>query len=191
MQEVILSNYALFLKVHFIGFIIGLGAATVSDYLFIRSIKDLKITESEYNTITAVTHLVWAGIALFTLSGLTMFYANMEHLLHADSFLAKVTIVAIVVLNGIFMHKKIIPNLRKISFNKEISKKEHAIRLKTLIAGAISLTSWYSALFLAINKGYGYNYIQIMSVYFLVLFAGTAFCFLLEKNIYRMGKWKK
>ena len=189
MQQWILSNYEIFLLIHFIGFIIGLGAATVSDYMFFRSIRDLKISKNEFQTLNAISKLVWVGVIIFTISGTFLFLGKYDYLINSSSFLAKISIVAVVVFNGIFLHTKVTPHLRNITFKEKIKKRDKVLRLQALIGGIVSATSWYSALFLAITKGYGKSYSQIMLAYSSILFVGILVCLVLSKYSHKMKKF--
>lgn len=181
MQEFILNYYEIFLKVHFIGFIIGLGAATISDILFFKFLKDFKIDKFEADTLHTISKIVWGGVGLFTISGICLFIGKYDLLVKSSSFLSKMTIVAVVIMNGIFLHFNVSPKLRKLKLIGKVTNKDMILRTKALIGGVISVTSWYSVLFLAINKGYGFKYPQIMGFYILVLGAGILGAIILSR----------
>jgi hypothetical protein len=173
MQDLILNNYEIFLKVHFVGFIIGLGAATSTDYLFFKFLKDLKISKAESKVLKMMSNLVWIGVFIFTFSGVGLFYGKWQELIYSDSFLAKITIVLIIIINGTILHYIISPHLTKLSFRKKHKKEEmHNLRLKAMLSGLTSLLSWYYTLFLALNKGYNLKYSVIMGLYIILLLLG-------------------
>lgn len=188
MQEVILSTYKIILLIHFIGFIVGFGAALVSDYLFITFAKDHIINKFEAGTLKKISGLVWIGVIIFTISGIFLFLGKPDFLLNSQSFIAKIFVVSIVIINGAFLHFKVSPQIRNLKFEDDIDKKDKALRLRALLGGFISISSWTTVLILAVTKGYGHTTDTILGIYFGWILLGLIACLYLNTNLSKFFK---
>lgn len=163
---------------HIIGTAIGVGAATVSDYLFFSFARDGKINRREFATLTTVSHLVWIGLLLILLSGFgfVLLYLSGHEAARAaysmDKMWAKLTIVIILLCNGFFIHRKVLPLLKA-------NKKSMII----FASGAISIISWYAALLLGGWRGLTASYIEMMAWYMVALCIGIVLSIALGKRI--------
>jgi hypothetical protein len=165
---------------HVIGTAIGAGGATFSDWIFFNAAKDGKIDRSELNILKAASTLVSIGLAILIITG---FGFLIHYLLvpgsgvAAPKAYAKIFIVAVIVVNGWVLHRRVLPLV------EEASKENHTIvgsvieknRSLVLTAGAISIVSWYSALILGAWRGLEVSTELILIVYIgLVLVAVVA-----------------
>lgn len=163
-------EYTYIVILHIIGTVIGAGGATYSDALFYKVIKDGKIDSDEYDILKMMSMLVWGGFILLVISGVSF-------LLHSDfpgatpKLYAKITIVNIIFLNAFILHRKILPLIHHhVRMHRKLTKKPFAANISiTLASGAISFTSWYSALVLGGWRGLDATYLQIMSVYIILV----------------------
>jgi hypothetical protein len=160
--------------VHLIGLACGVGGGVVADSLMGKAVLGNKIDKSQLETMHHVGSIVTAGLALLILSGvgfLTNYSLAAPELLLNPKLWAKLTIVAIVGLNGLVLHKVILPFLEtrvgKPLFAKDVAKQAHT----TMTVGAISAVSWYSALILGSWAGLNFiaSYGVIFGVYAVVL----------------------
>lgn len=168
---------------HILGVFIGAGAAFTGDFLFLKSVRDQKITVPEMSSIRKASKIVWLGIAIIVIFGVGLFSLNPGHYLDSPKFLVKMTIVAILIINGVAFHFLHIPRLiRHIDLDLRTSAEFMKKRKYLLISGAISSTSWISALVLGSLESLPYSYHQIFGVYILmVLFAISSALFLANK----------
>jgi len=127
--------YSSLLTVHLIGLAIGLGGATIGDLLMLRTV----VRRQPHPTMLLrdLSLAIWFGLAILTASGLALFAESPEPLLHNSGFIAKMVVVAVLMLNGVFLHRQL-PDFK--------------LSGGTLLAGAISSVSWYGALLLAMFK---------------------------------------
>lgn len=132
--------------IHNIGFILGLGGATITDIFFFRFLKDQKISEEEKGTMDTLTNVIWVGLAVLIVSGLMLYLPNQARLNISAKFLLKVVVVAVVTINGLLLNLSVAPRMRSFSFD-ETTPARHFRRLAFAL-GAISITSWYMAFFL-------------------------------------------
>ncbi len=167
--------HTLILLGHIIGVGFGLGGATVSDVFFMRMLNNKKITKEDYQNLKVLSRIVWTGILVLILSGvgfLVRTYAETGEapgLLESPRFQAKLTLVGIVTLNGLVFHFYVFRQL------KNMIGKSRALEKKIwlfAITGAISATSWYSIVVIALLREVSLPYWGWMAGYFLALIGG-------------------
>ena len=163
------------LMLHLFGFGIGLGAVTITDILFFKFLKDFKISEFESDVLHILSQVIWFALAVVIISGFGLYFPEAEVLNQSGKFLAKMAVVAVILLNGIFLNIIVSPKLIKISFGKKHEHEEGELlklRKFAYASGAISLTSWYyaSALGMAHNPPLGFR--GLFLVYLFMLGAG-------------------
>lgn len=147
---------SLFTILHLSGVVIGMGAAFMTDVMFRRAFKNNTLVGTGLSYVKLGSKVVWIGLLVIILSGLLLFSLDPERYLNSSKFLAKMTIVAILLANGLVFHFYHLRNIRK-------------NRVSLYVTGAISSVSWLSALILGSLRSVPFTYIQIMSVYGIVL----------------------
>lgn len=125
------------LTLHLAGLALGLGGATVGDLMLMRFV--LKGEPHPSQLLGYLSQAIWLGVAILGISGVAMFAFQPSTYLHSAGFLAKMIVVAALIGNGVFLHRQI-PRLR--------------MNRSTLLSGAISTVSWYSALAIAMFRGH-------------------------------------
>ena len=164
---------------HLIGVAFGAGGAYISGFIFLSSIKDNKLSGTEIRFLKLSSSMVWTGVFILVVSGILIFYLDPEKYLASSKFLAKMTIVGVVIFNGILYHVHHIPVLIE-----KVGKKIHFEKYKSLfISGAVSFVSWTFALVLGVLRGVPYNYLSIMAVYVLLLLISMAGALAFRKKI--------
>ncbi len=161
---------SLLLIVHIIGIALGVGGATVSDVLFLQSIKNKKISADEFANLQAVSKIVWIGFFILLFSGVGMITLSLiktgsAPMFFLPMFQAKLIIVLLIFINGLVFHFLSIPFLRK---NIEVSWESENITSKLplfAISGGISVVSWYSALILGSLRGIDLPLLFILNIY--------------------------
>jgi hypothetical protein len=100
---------------HVVGTALGVGGASVTDFLFMRAIRRNRLNASEFYFLTSISYVVLAGLFILSLSGVGFLwvYENSDRsLLQNPKLWAKVTIVVLLAINGWVMHKYLIENLK-------------------------------------------------------------------------------
>lgn len=170
--------------VHLAGVIIGVGGAYVSDFLFIRSVRDGILSLKELSILSWASRLVWIGLIILILSGIGIFFTNSEHYLQADKFLAKQTIVLILFINGLIFHKLHMPLFRRHAESHFPSSEEFiGLRKWILVSGVISITSWTAALIIGAWRSMPYSYSEIIGVYLGLIILGTSIAYFIKNKI--------
>lgn len=168
--------------VHMIGSVLGVGGATASDFTFLRSIKDRRLGADEFNILKTLSRLLWTGLILLIISGIGFLInqyvqAGQIHLLSDPRFLAKMTIVFVILANGIVFHTLVIPYLKK-QIGKEFSLKKFGAKFYLIsTTGAISIISWYSTFLLGILRSIELPYLILIKTYIILVLFGILVSF--------------
>ncbi len=167
---------------HLIGFAFGVGGATVSDMVFLRSVRDNRLTQDKFNIIKTISKVVWTSVILLLLSGIALvaleYQANNGSVPRFDwvFFQLKMTAFAALIINGIIFHSVVFPSMKKTIGRPFFSEAIKHRLWMFAVTGAISITSWYTA-FLAVAFGRflaDYSYLLLLNVYLLLIAGGAA-----------------
>lgn len=132
--------------IHNVGFILGVGAATVTDVFFFRFLKDHTISDKEKETMDTLTNVIWVGLAILIVSGFALTVPESARLLASSKFLIKIVVVGVIIVNGVLLNMFVAPYLRRLSFEGTLPARR--FRRLAFALGGISLISWYSAFLL-------------------------------------------
>jgi hypothetical protein len=184
-----LSLKTILLVLHVFGAVIGAGGAFVSDGMFMTSIRDGRMSRTELRFLLLGSRYVWAGLFLLILSGIGMFALAPAAYLASGKFLAKMTIVAVLTINGILFHRLHIPVLRG-ALDEPLQSSAVFMRRAPFIfiSGAVSMVSWASALVLGMLKGVPYGYATILSVYAVALLVAICAALGMKHMMFPAGK---
>jgi len=161
-----------FIIVHLIGVVLGAGAAYTSDIVFLASTRDGIITQREFRILERGSRMVWLGLLIIVLSGLALFILDPLHYISSSKFLVKMTIVAVLIINGYFFHVLHIP-LLKSRVGKRLASMADFNRARQwlLASGAISFVSWTGAIILGFMRSISYSYLAGATLYAIVVLA--------------------
>lgn len=175
----------IYIILHLIGVILGAGGAYVSGFLFLQIIKDRNIEKSEVDIVRTTSNIVSAGIVILVISGALLFALDVPGYLASTKFLAKMSVVAIIIINGIFYHFYHFPKLVQAQ-TKVFKVREHT---SIFISGAVSLVSWTVALILGSLHAVPYSYLMIMLFYVGLLILGVISSLALQRYLaYKDGR---
>ena len=151
---------------HIFGAVIGAGGAYMSDMMFLSTMRDQRISPTELRFLSLGSRMVWGGLALLTLSGIGLFSTDPVGYLYSTKFIAKMSIVLIIILNGLIFYRIHHPRMERHE-NEHLPSSDEFRRTRVwlLISGAISVTSWSVALVLGVLRGLSFTYLQIIGVY--------------------------
>lgn len=174
----------LFLIVHLIGLALGVGGALISDVMFFKTIRDWRITKTEMEFLTIGSYAVGAGLVLLVVSGIAMFSLAPEQYLESSKFLAKMTVVAILAVNGLVLHTIQVPHLKQVA-ERRLSTRTAFLETRPLLltSGVVSVVSWLSALILGAFRSIPFSYEMIISSYLAMLFLALGVAFVIRDFI--------
>ncbi len=164
--------------VHLVGFALGLGGATISDVMFFRALRKKQLTDDTYSTLNTLSRIIWIGLGLLILSGLTIFaliYSEQGHLslLASPRWQAKLILVGVVLINGFVFKMRIFPFLKNL-IGQPLSLGNIGTKIWALvISGTISILSWYSILIISLlPRTFRPPLFQFLGVYVILLVVG-------------------
>lgn len=167
-----IDHKTLYIILHIFGAVLGAGGAFMSDAMFFSSMRDRIITHTELRFLKLGSIMVWAGLGVLLVSGLLLFSLNPAGYLASSKFLVKMTIVLIIVLNGVLFHYAHIPRISR-HINHHLPSSDEFVRrsIFLVISGAISLVSWSATLVLGVLRSIPYSYTQGMLLYLIIVAA--------------------
>jgi len=170
---------------YFLGVVLGVGAATIGDLLFIKFLKDFRVSEWEADVMRVLSQVTWAGLGLLVVTGIGLYIPYGSFLNNDPQFLLKSLIALVLVASNIFYNLWLMPHLVKVSLQK---RHEHfpgelrGYRRWGFAFGAVSLISWYAMFFLEmLNFTATFGYLLV--VYLAVIALGILASQLLEAKL--------
>lgn len=182
------ENFRYIIGLHLVGIILGFGGALIADIFFFRFLKDRKITEEEVKTLKVFSKIIWMGLVVIVLSGSLLFFSNFERYSNSAKFLTKMTVVSIIVVNGLVLNFAVTPKLSSINFDSRKEKdKTKGTRSLVFAAGSVSTASWWTAFILGMMHGSPAPYLTMLSVYLIILAGAIVLSQILER-LFSSGK---
>ncbi|GEP03110.1 hypothetical protein [Methylobacterium oxalidis] len=140
---------------HLIGLCFGLGGATMLDFWILRWMRWGGMPPEIERTFHFISKVVAVGIGLLWLSGLgflALYTVEAPEKLANPKLWAKITVVAVLTVNGALIHALVLPNVLK---DVRRPMLQGVSRIETgifLASGAISGVSWYTAFALGLMR---------------------------------------
>lgn len=182
-----LSEYKVIITItHILGVVVGMGAALVSDFLFSFYSHDKRLSRSETYTLGLLSNIVWTGLIIITVSGIGLFLSDIEKYLESTKFLAKMSILAVLVFNGYVLNRYISKSMIKrgfLSFHKYTK-----LRKLAFACGAISVVSWLSVLSLGVVSKIHLPYEALMEIYGTVIIGAIVISLIVERNTFENSR---
>ncbi|RYB04096.1 hypothetical protein [Lichenibacterium ramalinae] len=138
----------LLVGLHLLGLSFGLGGATMLDFWVLRWMRWGYLPDNVVRTFAFVGKVVSAGLALLWLSGLgfLVLYALYDPAkLGNPKILAKLAIVAALTVNGVVVHRLVLPYVARACGLPLFDGFHRRRRMLYVLSGALSGVSWYSA----------------------------------------------
>jgi hypothetical protein len=136
---------------HLMGLVLGVGAATLLDLFIVRFMMQNRVSSEYCGFVEFASRVVKAGLVVLWLTGLSflLFYALFDPVkLTNQKIWAKIVIVCILTLNGVFIHRTVLPLIRDRVGRSLFDGLRPSQRSLLLATGAISAVSWYVPLLL-------------------------------------------
>ena len=156
--------------IHVLGVVFGAGGAFASDLMFFSTVRDKKISKTELRFMRLGSTMVWVGLGILALSGLAMFLTAPDVYAASSKFQLKMTVVAVIVINGLVFHRFHIPRMKRhagshLPSSDEFMRNRHWL----LISGGISSSSWLTAFLLGSLRSIPLTYSQGLLLYAVLL----------------------
>ncbi len=181
MFPLLVSQKLWWVIIHNIGFILGVGSATITDIFFFRSLRDNTISQEEKETMDTFSTIIWAGLGILIVSGIAMYVPDQVRLAMSAKFLLKLVVVGVIVANGILLNMIVSPHMRRLTFSGEVPARR--FRRLAFALGGISFTSWYLAFFLGSLRRIHITFIPAVLGYVALLVAVVIGSQIMERHI--------
>ncbi len=130
-----------------LGMILGVGGTTIADILFFVFLKDLKISSDESTVLKTIGQVTWVGLALLVLASFALYATHPTLLLMSAAHKASVLLLLVILVNAVFLHLMVTPQLVHISFGGEHDHTSGELRFLRQFSFAlltVSIISWYT-----------------------------------------------
>lgn len=155
---------------HTLSAAIGVGAATITDVMFFKFLKDYRISQSEQSLMNTLSNVIWFALGMIVITGIGIFIPESERLLTSSKFLIKVLAVCVVIVNGSILNLVVSPKMVKMDFgSSDGSKSLRSLRKLSYALGAISITSWYTIFILGSLKSIPFSFTKAVLFYVILL----------------------
>lgn len=191
MQMMFLSFLTLLKITHLIGLIMGLGGAILTDATIftrgvIRPVSAYTIHQAKF-----LSHIVSVGLATLWLSGAALIWVNTlakpEYLTNQKLW-GKIIIVIILTLNGVLVHRLVLPFLKKSVGRRLFDHVSSQTVMKLTFLGSVSLVSW--VLPFVLGKASELNYVtpiwKILLAYVICVMFAWCIMFMVMTSIRRI-----
>jgi hypothetical protein len=165
---------------HVVSVVLGMGGALMSDILFSFFGKDKKLNPTELSTLEILSKVVLYSLVIIIASGFLIFLSDVDKYLNSAKFLAKMTIVVVLLVNGYVLNKYVWPHLLNKAFFT--LKRERSVRQLAFVCGAISVISWLVVCGLGVLDRLPMSYSLVMSLYTVGLLFGGMMSLVIEKK---------
>lgn len=165
---------------HVLSVVLGMGSALVSDVLFSFYGRDKELNETEIRTLDILAKIVLFGLVFIILSGVGLFITDISKYSHSIKFLTKMSIMAVLLINGYILNSYVWPRLLSKTFFT--SPTDRNIRRIAFACGAVSVVSWVVVCALGIMKSIPMSYGVAMSLYLLGIIFAIVVALVIEKR---------
>lgn len=186
-----------FIKIfHLVGLIMGFGGAVLLDLTIFKHGVLRPISQYTIHQTELLSRFVTWGLILLWGTGFGLIAINLidkpEYLTNQKLW-AKMAIVVLLTINGVFVHNRVLPILRQKVGQRifEMAKKRETLLL-TLV-GSVSFVSWTTPFVL--GKASELNYVTpmwvIMAAYFAAVFAIWAIMFVIMSSVSKLQSFAR
>ena len=179
-------SYTITVLIHVLASVVAVGAVSVIDYLHLVGLRKTRLEKKLFSAYIPISKLVHYAFIVIILSGIILVISKPE-LLESPIFILKIALVLIVAVNGFILRKKVFPHL-SLCVNRGTKYCSSDVLYSSVIAGSVSVVTWYSILILALTKNTGYTYVQFLIGYLVALGVVMLTAYLFEK---KARKWRE
>jgi hypothetical protein len=136
---------------HLFGLLLGVGAATLLDLFIVRFMILGKVSKEYCSVVDFSSKIVTIGLLILWVTGIgfLIHYAVFDPVkLTNQKVWAKIAIVVVLTLNGMFIHRTVLPLMHNRIGRNLFDGITPSQRSLLLVTGSISATSWYVPLVL-------------------------------------------
>ncbi|MDQ5911926.1 MAG: hypothetical protein QG568_139 [Patescibacteria group bacterium] len=166
--------------IHVLSVVCGMGAALIADLLFSFYSKDRSFSRMEISTLEILSRIVKIALYAIVISGILVFLSDVEKYIVSAKFLAKITILVALVLNGYILNTYVWSHILARGSKSFFAPNEKVVRQVAFVGGAISVVSWITLFMLGTLESVPYTYATILSLYASAVFLGAGVALMVE-----------
>lgn len=163
---------------HLIACCVAIGLVFVSDIAMVKGLFEADQDAKDEHHLRQLQRNVSLALAALWLTGITVIWLDAQNqgvgYFMNPKLQAKVAVVALLTLNGVVLHKAVLPGLQKVG---SLLKLEFSARMIAIFTGVVSGVSWFFAALLGVGKplSWSYSFTEILGGFpFLILFGFLA-----------------
>ena len=168
-----LEQKQLFTIMHVFSVVVGMGAAFVTDILFTLFASNRTLSRFEISVIRFLSRVVMIALGFIIVTGFCIFLSDTDKYLNSAKFLTKMTVIAVLSINGALLHFYVFKHLS--DKNYLTNKKSIPARKISFALGSISFVSWTTALSLGVLDKITIPYLYAVSIYLSAVICGILF----------------
>ncbi|MEP1442570.1 MAG: hypothetical protein ABJK39_06130 [Hyphomicrobiales bacterium] len=139
-------EYLTFLKImHLIGLTAGLGGALYSDFLMVANGVLKRLEQQTLIEVKRLSKFVTYGLLLLWVSGAALAYEislTKPEFLTNEKFWAKMVIVVVLTLNGVFVHYVVLNEVKRSIGKRLLIDSSIPMLVVLAVSGSVSFVSW-------------------------------------------------
>ncbi|MEX0916706.1 MAG: vitamin K epoxide reductase family protein [Candidatus Spechtbacterales bacterium] len=172
--------YTALSTLHLVGFLLGIGSATIATLMFTRFLRDFIISPREMGILKSISELSWLGLATIFMSELAMYLTNAQAIATSEVFWVKTLALFVVALAGAVLMVVLTPYLITLPFAQgEKPSFFTKVRKLIFVTGSVALSSWYFAF--GVSFVPEYSFAVLLAGYSAYLLAAISIGLVLEK----------
>ncbi len=152
---------------------IGFGFNLILEILFLKFVKDRRISKQESDVLHIVRQLTWLALGIMVVSNYALYSATSSDLEMSPKFVIKIMILAILVIGGLiydlFVSSKLIEIYSDEGAENHIADKY--LKLLPFLFGPVFIVSWLAVLIVELSGDLPLSIIQFSIYYALVILA--------------------
>lgn len=144
---------------HLAGLVLGVGGAIAVDLLLLRGAMLRRAGADLMDTVTFLSHLVSAGLAMLWVSGIVLtwrLYTIDPRVVGNEKIWAKVLIVSFLTIGAVNIHRNILPMVRARLGRPLLADLDNKTLAGWAFAGALSINSWIFPVVLGVAREWNY-----------------------------------
>lgn len=150
---------------------VGLGLALTLEVLFLRFLKDFRISNEESGVLHILRQMTWLGLGIMIVSNYALYLMDPSIMSTSPRFFIKIAILVILTLTSLIYDLFISSKLVDI-YSDEINRQHVAdkyLRNAPFLFGPVALISWFAIFILEMTQDVGLSIFQLSFLYFMGL----------------------
>jgi hypothetical protein len=164
------------INIHLLSLAVALGSMLVAEHLIserVIFVRTKRFTMDVYDTVLFASHTVTVALVLLWLSGIgfvVLGYLDDPAYIENQKIWAKVSIVFVMSLNGVYIHRALLPRLLQVSQGSALIRDAwESVRFR--LSFCASIAGWLLAAFYGTAKflNNGYQYAELFGLYLAIV----------------------